>query len=239
MQTPGIRSVPQWQPVRWTGVRPASGEPGLPADQVSLASWDTVSLQVPPAVLADAQKRLALDTALKLLNAAGIPTSVNQTAAASLPTRVSAPLPEFARSLAGLAGVQDVRMDGVQVVVTPADSYAGRAVASLLKDRVQGYPVLVLQGEREASDDETLVYLRNLPGVDPERELSVGDARGASRPHLGVEVSDEALRQFYGKVLGNDRLPFTLNFQVPRADYVTSYWAEQSPTYSPAPHWKD
>lgn len=121
-------------------------------------------------------------------------------------------------SLAGLPGVARLKVEGDELQVTPTRDFAGRAIANLLSEKVDGYPIVVKGKAGPLSSKEALAYLGSLSDVGSTR---------SNRHTIQANVPDERTANFYNNVLGKPR----------GLDEVSLYFTTD-PIFD-TPYWRD
>ncbi len=117
---------------------------------------------------------------------------------AAAPVPASQPRP-WMMKMSELPGINELRLDGADLHVTPTQDFAGRALANLLSPEVDGYQVLVDGSPGPLQQREALIFLRDLPGVQGDLLPTV---TGSS---IVVTTTNSSSNELYKSVLGNPR----------------------------------
>lgn len=109
-----------------------------------------------------------------------------------------APVRPWMNQLTRMPGLSELRLEGADLHITPTNDFAGRALANLLKQEVDGYRLEVHGNFGPLELREALIYLRDLPGARGKLPTLFDGA-------INVFTEREAPVDFYNEVFGRPR----------------------------------
>ncbi len=126
------------------------------------------------------------------------------------------------KELRQIPGIGNLQVDGADLLVTPTDDFAGRAMSTLLNPEIDGYLVVISDPPAAVSTREALVFLRDLPGLEESCPPSVsGDS-------IQVTTVEGGPTTLYRTLMSQPRgLNGRIDFASLRSRQADSYWREQ------------